>query len=120
MCIRDRPFPESVAASEIHKAGQAGAKAAKYLFYNIVFGAFVFLGGQFSLFAVDHDFFFRVGQLGKSTIRLGALGSRNILGTGGISTVAAPTVSPAFVGVGYIIGPEPVSYTHLDVYKRQP
>jgi putative OPT family oligopeptide transporter len=100
------PFPESVAASEIHKAGQAGAKAAKYLFYNIVFGAFVFLGGQFSLFAVDHDFFFRVGQLGKSTIRLGALGSRNILGTGGISTVAAPTVSPAFVGVGYIIGPE--------------
>ena len=29
------PFPESVAASEIHKAGQAGAKAAKYLFYNI-------------------------------------------------------------------------------------
>jgi putative OPT family oligopeptide transporter len=100
------PFPESVAASEIHKAGQAGAKAAKYLFYNIVFGAFVFLGGQFSLFAVDHDFFFHVGQLGKSTIRLGALGSRTILGTGGISTVAAPTVSPAFVGVGYIIGPE--------------
>src|SRR5580658_7689071 len=33
------PFPESVAASEIHKAGQAGAKAAKYLFYNIGFGA---------------------------------------------------------------------------------
>ena len=26
------PFPESVAAAEIHKAGQAGAKAAKYLF----------------------------------------------------------------------------------------
>jgi putative OPT family oligopeptide transporter len=100
------PFPESVAASEIHKAGQAGAKAAKYLFYNMAFGAFVFLGGQFSLFAVDHDFFFHVGQLGKSTIRLGALGSRTILGTGGISTVAAPTVSPAFVGVGYIIGPE--------------
>src|SRR5215472_6609795 len=38
------PFPESVAASEIHKAGQAGAKAAKYLFYNIGFGALVFLG----------------------------------------------------------------------------
>ncbi len=103
---RELPFPESVAASEIHKAGQSGAKAAKYLFYNIVFGAFVFLGGQFSLFAVDNDFFFHVGQLGRSTLRLGALGSRNLLGTGGTSTVAAPTVSPAFLGVGYIIGPE--------------
>jgi putative OPT family oligopeptide transporter len=100
------PFPESVAASEIHKAGQAGAKAAKYLFYNIAFGAFVFLGGQFNLFAVDNDFFFHVGQLGRSTLRLGALGSTNLLRTGGTSTVAAPTVSPAFLGVGYIIGPE--------------
>ncbi len=29
------PFPESVAASQIHKAGQQGAQAAKYLFWNI-------------------------------------------------------------------------------------
>ena len=100
------PFPESVAASEIHKAGQSGAKAAKYLFYNMGFGALVFLSGAFSLFAPDRDFFFRVGQLGRSTLRLGPLGSTNVLGTGGISTCAAPTVSPAFVGVGYIIGPE--------------
>jgi putative OPT family oligopeptide transporter len=100
------PFPESVAASEIHKAGQSGAKAAKYLFYNMGFGALVFLSGAFSLFAPDRDFFFRVGQLGRSTLRLGPLGSTNVLGTGGISTCAAPTVSPAFIGVGYIIGPE--------------
>jgi putative OPT family oligopeptide transporter len=100
------PFPESVAASEIHKAGQGGVKAAKYLFYNMGFGALVFLSGAFSLFAPDRDFFFRVGQLGRSTLRLGPLGSTNVLGTGGISTCAAPTVSPAFVGVGYIIGPE--------------
>ena len=97
---------ESVAASEIHKAGQAGARAAKYLFYNILFGAGVFLAGQFGFFAPDHDFFFRVGQLGKSTLRLGSLGTRNVLTTGGTSTVAGPTVSTAFVGVGYIIGPE--------------
>jgi putative OPT family oligopeptide transporter len=103
---RELPFPESVAASEIHKAGQAGARAAKYLFYNIGFGAAVFLTGQFSFFAPDHDAFFHVGQLGRSTLRLGALGSRNLLPTGGTSTVAAPTVSTAFVGVGYIIGPE--------------
>src|SRR5690348_2474975 len=41
------PFPESVAAGEIHKAGQMGAQAAKYLFYNIGFGALVFLLAQF-------------------------------------------------------------------------
>ena len=100
------PFPESVAAAEIHKAGQAGAKAAKYLFYNMGFGAAVFLTGAFNLFAPDRDFFFRVGQLGKSTLRLGGLGSTQVLSAGGVSTCAAPTVSPAYIGVGYIIGPE--------------
>ncbi len=101
------PFPESVAASEIHKAGQAGAQAAKYLFYNIGFGALVFLAGAFNLFAPDHDFFFHVGQLGKSTLRLGALGSPQRAGHGRHLDVSRlPRVSPAFIGVGYIIGPE--------------
>ena len=103
---RELPFPESVAAGEIHKAGQHGATAAKHLFYNIAVGAAVYLGGVFNLFAPDHDFFFRVGQLGRSTLRLGPAGSPQVLGAGGVSTVAAPTVSPAFIGVGYIIGPE--------------
>src|SRR6185436_15314541 len=30
------PYPESVAAAEIHKAGQRGSQAAKYLFYNMI------------------------------------------------------------------------------------
>src|SRR5438309_4460992 len=47
------PFPESVAASEVHKAGQSGAQAAKYLFYNIAIGAVVFLGGAFAVYAPD-------------------------------------------------------------------
>ena len=100
------PFPESVAAGEIHKAGQAGARAAKYLFYNIGFGAAVYLGGVFNLFAPDRDFFFSVGRLGSSTLRLGPAGTPRVLAAGGISSCAAPTVSPAFIGVGYIIGPE--------------
>src|SRR3954471_20036084 len=77
------PFPESVAASEVHKAGQSGAKAAKYLFYNIGMGALVFLGGAFGVFAPDHDFFFNVGQLGRSSLRLGPLGSPQVLSAGG-------------------------------------
>ncbi len=100
------PYPESLAASEIHKAGQSAAKSAKYLFYNMATGAAIFLGGQFNLFAPDRDFFFRVGQLGRSALRLGPLGSTNTVTTGGISTFGAPTVSPALIGVGYVIGPE--------------
>jgi putative OPT family oligopeptide transporter len=100
------PFPESVAASEVHKAGQLGAQAAKFLFWNIGVGAVVFLGGQFSFYAPDKNFFVAVGQLGRSSLRLGAIGSTQVLGAGGVTTVAGPTVSPAFLGVGYIIGPE--------------
>src|SRR5712692_7352621 len=57
------PFPESVAASEIHKAGRRGAEAARYLFWNIGLGALVQSLGELHLFAVDKDFFPRIGQL---------------------------------------------------------
>src|SRR5580692_896264 len=98
------PFPESVAASEIHKAGQRGAQAAKYLFWNIGVGGLVYILGSFGLFAPGKDFYFAVGSLGRSQVRLGLAGSKNIVATGGISTFAAPSVSPAYLGVGYIIG----------------
>ena len=98
------PFPESVAASEIHKAGRRGADAAKYLFWNIGVGGIVYMLGRFGLFASDQDFYFRVGNLGRSQVNLGTTGSTNILATGGTSMISAPSVSPAYLGVGYIIG----------------
>ena len=98
------PFPESVAASEIHKAGQRGAEAAKYLFWNIGVGGVVYLLGRFGLFAADQDFHFAVGNLGRSQVRLGQTGSTNLVAAGGTSMFAAPSVSPAYLGVGYIIG----------------
>jgi putative OPT family oligopeptide transporter len=98
------PFPESVAASEIHKAGQRGAEAAKYLFWNIGVGGVVYMLGKFGLFAADQDFHFAVGNLGHSQVRLGSAGSTNVVAAGGASLVAAPSVSPAYLGVGYIIG----------------
>src|SRR2546425_1917236 len=98
------PFPESVAASEIHKAGQRGAEAAKYLFWNIGVGGVVYMLGRVGLFAADQDFHFAIGHLGRSQVRLGAAGNTNILTAGGASTFAAPSVSPAYLGVGYIIG----------------
>src|SRR5881392_2232961 len=71
------PFPESVAASEIHKAGQRGAEAARYLFWNIGVGGIVYMLGKFGLFASDKDFRFPIGNLGHSQLRLGPAGSTN-------------------------------------------
>src|SRR5579872_652679 len=60
------PFPESLAAAEIHKAGQRGGEAAKYLFYSMAFGGVSFLLGTFNLYAQDRDFFIRLGEMGRS------------------------------------------------------
>ncbi len=98
------PFPESVAASEIHKAGQRGAQAAKYLFWNIGLGGLVYILGKFGLFAADQDFPYTIGNLGHSQVRLGTMGTTKVVATGGTSVFAAPSVSPAYLGVGYIIG----------------
>jgi len=98
------PFPESVAASEIHKAGQQGSKAAKILFANMGFGALMYFLGSIKLFNISRDVIFRVGDFGK-TLKLGrALNSPNVA-TGAMTTFSAPAVSPAYLGVGYIIGP---------------
>ena len=98
------PFPESLAASEIHKAGQRGAQAAKYLFWNIGLGGLVYILGKFGLFAADTDLHVGVGSLGHSQVRLGSAGSTHVVATGGTTVFAAPSVSPAYLGVGYIIG----------------
>src|SRR6185369_7020245 len=99
------PFPESLAAAEIHKAGRRGAEAARYLFWNIGVGAVVQLLGTFNLFAVDKDIPVPISELGRSTVRLGPAGTTNIVPTGGVSMFAGPTISPAYMGVGYVIGP---------------
>ena len=98
------PFPESVAAGEIHKAGQRGAQAAKYLFWNMGIGGIVYIVGKFGLFAADKDISMNVGSLGHSQVRLGTTANANALATGGTTVFAAPSVSPAYLGVGYIIG----------------
>src|SRR5512146_3372271 len=54
------PFPESVAAGEIHKAGQRGSTAAKILFANMGIGALVYFLGTVRLFLASNDFIIRV------------------------------------------------------------
>ena len=99
------PFPESVAASQIHIAGQQGSRAAKILFGNMGFGGIVYLLGQFSLFSASKDFVVNLGQLGTSFVRMGRSATAPKLSAGAVTTVSAPAISPAYLGVGYIIGP---------------
>ncbi len=99
------PFPESVAASQIHIAGQQGSRAAKILFGNMGFGGLVYLLGQFSLFSSSRDFIVNVGNLGTSFVRMGRSATSPKLPAGAVTTVSAPAISPAYLGVGYIIGP---------------
>ena len=99
------PYPESVAAAEIHKAGQQGAKAAKILFANMGLGAGVYFLGAINVFAASRDFLIRVGELGKSMVKLTRAPGTPTLQAGAMTTFSAPAISPAYLGVGYIIGP---------------
>jgi putative OPT family oligopeptide transporter len=100
------PFPESTAAAEVHKAGARGAEAVKFLFYNILIGGILFLLGKFKLFALEHTFEnIAIGSPG-SHVRLSRTNPDIYATGGGLTSIPAPDVSPAYMGVGYIIGPK--------------
>ena len=81
----DLPFPESVAAAEIHKAGRFGGTGSKFLFGAMGVGALTEILRQFQLFASNANV---LVSLTKGKILLRSF-----------------DVSPAYMGVGYIIGP---------------
>ena len=100
------PFPESVAAGEIHKAGQRGASAALQLFAAMGVGALIKLIGDIGIFSAKNTFTLAVGKVKESIVRLGLSKESLAVKGGGITTIAAPEITPAYLGVGYIIGPE--------------
>jgi putative OPT family oligopeptide transporter len=101
------PFPESVAAAEIHKAGQRGADAAIQLFKAMGVGAAIKLMDGFGIFKASNlDFQVMVGHVKESFVKLGLKGDAEKIAGGGITTISAPAATPAYIGVGYIIGPE--------------
>ncbi len=100
------PFPESVAASEIHKAGQRGASAAIQLFSAMGVGALIKVLGDSGIFRASNDFLLAVGRIKASFVRFGLSKDAVTVPAGAATTFQAPAVSPAYLGVGYIIGPE--------------
>jgi len=96
------PFPESVAASEIHKAGRGKTTGAKYLFYAMGLGGAIELLKSFNIFASKWENFL---QFAKKIIPGTSLEKFKGVDTGGGFLMKSPALSPAFIGVGYIIGP---------------
>lgn len=93
----DLPFPESVAAAEIHKTGRSGGSGSKYLFTAMAGGAAIKALAEFKLFPETMEQFV---SFAKTTIT-----GTVIKGQGGI-LISSPGISPAYMGVGYIIGPK--------------
>jgi uncharacterized oligopeptide transporter (OPT) family protein len=93
------PYPESVAAAEIHKAGQSGGQAAGILFRAMGIGAAIQILGALKLFSASKDFIVHIGDLGRSAVRLGASDAAPRLQVGALSQVSMPAISPAYLGV---------------------
>jgi putative OPT family oligopeptide transporter len=95
------PFPESVAAAEIHKAGQGAGGGTTFLFGAMGVGALVQILNQLSLYSTSWAKFV---PFGDTTFGLVAKGKATAA-SGGI-LLTSPGISPAYMGVGYIIGPQ--------------
>ena len=91
------PFPESVAAAEIHKTGRKAGSGSLFLFGAMIGGALIKALAEFKLFAETMEKFY---AFTKQTIT-----GTTISGKGGI-LLSSPGISPAYMGVGYIIGPK--------------
>jgi len=91
------PFPESQAAAEIHKAGQHGSGGSRFLFWAMGLGALIKILGEVRLFQYLWEKFITFGEQ--------VISGSVFTGKGGM-LLSSPGVSPAYMGVGYIIGPK--------------
>lgn len=96
----DLPFPESVAAAEIVKAGQGGQTGASYLFGAMgLAGAWEFLKNSNGIYMIQESAN-RFFAFGRSSIDI--LQGR-VEYSGGL-LAATPSASPMLMGVGFIVG----------------
>lgn len=97
----DLPFPESVAAAELIKAGQGGQTGASYVFSAMGIAGIWELFKNSNGVQIVGDYSRSFISLGSSTIEM--LGQR-VNYVGGM-LLESPAASPALVGVGFIVGP---------------
>jgi putative OPT family oligopeptide transporter len=98
----DLPFPESVAAAELVKAGQGGRQTgAAFVFKAMGMAAAWEFVKNVNGFKLVSDSATTFVSLGRSTIEM--LGQQ-VSYVGGF-LLQSPAASPALVGVGFIVGP---------------
>ena len=99
----DLPFPESVAAGELIKAGQGGTQTgAANLFKAMGFAGAWELAKNSDGVRVVADSATTFVSLGRSTIEMAG---QQVNYVGGL-LLQSPAASPAMVGVGFIVGPQ--------------
>ena len=104
----DLPWPESVASAEIVKAGERGSDAPRYIFGAMGFGGLVQIlksekGLQVFREYAEGFLAFPASVVQHFDFQKKPLGSVRHLG--GVYWTT-PALSPALMGIGYIIGPE--------------
>jgi len=106
------PYPESRACAEIVKAGQGGQTGAKYVFGSIGLAAFIEIFKNPNGIQVIKDSVKGFLHFGMSKINLlnsdaqiiTAGDKKAVFSQEGGMLLQTPAASPAFLGVGYIIG----------------
>ncbi|MEJ2054680.1 MAG: oligopeptide transporter, OPT family [Calditrichaceae bacterium] len=96
----DLPFPESVAAAEIVKAGQGGQTGAAAVFSSMGIAALWELFKNSNGIHIIADSTEKYFQLFKSKITM----LTEQISYGGGFLIGTPAASPALVGVGFIVG----------------
>jgi putative OPT family oligopeptide transporter len=98
----DLPFPESMAAAEIVKAGQGGQTGAKYVFGSMGLAALWEIFVNTRGIQLVRDSADRFIEFGSSQVDI--LGTSKSF-TGGMR-IESPGALPALFGVGFIVGPQ--------------
>jgi len=97
----DLPFPESVAAAEIVKAGQGGQTGAKYVFGGLVMAAVWELFKNSNGILLIKEKTAGAIAFGQSSI---SVLQEKVEYAGGGMYLQTPAASPMLMGVGYIVG----------------
>jgi OPT family oligopeptide transporter len=107
LCVEsDLPWPESVASAEIVKAGDRASDAPRYLFGAMGFGALIQILKSDRGLLIFREFTQGFLAFPRWLVRPGGAGTAGDVVHGGGIPWTTPSLSPALIGIGYIIGPQ--------------